>query len=137
MDKRRIASASAKYAINPVVKAAIALRIPVGPVLLETIGRKSGRPRRTPVGGRLEGNTVWLVAEHGLRAAYVCNIQANPRVRVRIGRHWRTGTAHPLPDDDWRARLRMIGRGQPLLWLNSTVVRVMKTTPASVRIDLD
>jgi deazaflavin-dependent oxidoreductase (nitroreductase family) len=138
MDKRRIASAGAKYGVNPFVKAGAALGIrPPGVILLETTGRKSGQPRRTPVGGRREGATIWVVAEHGLRANYVRNIEANPRVRVKIGRRWHTGTAHPLPDDDWRERLRMIGRGRPGLKLNSTVVRVMHSTPATVRIDLD
>jgi deazaflavin-dependent oxidoreductase (nitroreductase family) len=138
MDKRRIATAGAKYAINPIVKAGLAIGIPPpGVVLLETTGRKSGQARRTPVGGRRAQNTIWVVAEHGLRAGYVRNIEANPRVRVKVGRRWRTGTAQALPDDDWRERLRMIGRGRPGLKLNSSVVRMMKTTPATVRIDLD
>jgi deazaflavin-dependent oxidoreductase (nitroreductase family) len=138
MDKRRIATAAAKYAINPVVKAGIAIGVPPpGVRLLETTGRKSGQPRRTPVGGRVEGDTMWVVAEHGLRASYVRNIEANPRVRVKVKGRWRTGTAQPLPDDDWRERLRMIGRGNPGLKLNGAVVRTMHTTPATVRIDLD
>ena len=138
MDKRRVATAAAKYAVNPFVKAGIAIGLPPpGVLLLETRGRKSDQPRRTPVGGRVEGNTVWVVAEHGLRASYVRNIEANPRVRVRIRRRWRTGTAHPLPDDDWRERLRTMSRGMPGLRFNSAVVRMMHSTPATVRIDLD
>jgi deazaflavin-dependent oxidoreductase (nitroreductase family) len=138
VDKRRIATATAKYLVNPFVKAGIAIGIPPpGVVLLETTGRKSGEQRRTPVGGRVEGNSVWMVAEHGLRAAYVRNIEANPRVRVRIKGRWRQGTAHPLPDDDWRERLRMISRGRPGLRFNSAVVRMMHSTPATIRIDLD
>ena len=62
--------------------------------LLETVGRRSGKPRRTPVGNGLIGNTFWLVCEHGSGAGYVRNIEANPRVRVKIGRRWRTGSAH-------------------------------------------
>ena len=138
MDKRRIATAGAKYTLNPFVKAGSALGIrPPGVILLETTGRKSGQARRTPVGGRLEASTIWVVAEHGLRAGYVRNIEANPRVRVKIGRRWRAGTAQALPEDDWRERLRMIGQGRPGLKLNSAVVRIMHTTPATVRIDVD
>src|SRR4051794_12029695 len=64
--------------------------------LLETTGRTTGQRRRTPIGNGLEAgsNTFWLISEHGIRAGYVRNIQANPRVRVKIGRRWRTGTAH-------------------------------------------
>jgi deazaflavin-dependent oxidoreductase (nitroreductase family) len=138
MDKRRLATASAKYLINPLVKAGMAIGLaPRTTVLLETTGRKSGLPRRTPVGARVEGSTVWIVAEHGPNAAYVRNVEADPRVRVRISRRWRTGVASPLPDDDWRARLRAIGRGRPSLKLNGVVVRAMHTTPMTVRIELD
>jgi hypothetical protein len=34
----------------------------------------------------------WIVAEHGRRANYVRNIEANPRVRVRVGRRWHEGS---------------------------------------------
>ncbi len=138
MDKRRVSTGIAKYGVNPLTKAGLALGIgPPGVVLLETIGRKTGEPRRTPVGGRVEGDTIWIVSEHGPRAAYIRNIEAHPEVRVKVGRRWRSGTAHTLPDDDWRERLRSIGRGRPGLKLNSAVVRVMKSDPMTVRIDLD
>src|SRR4051812_33332415 len=93
--------------LNPVVRTATNAGIAVPTVvILETTGRKSGQPRRTPVGKAIEGDTLWVVAEHGRKAGYVRNIEANPRVRVKVGRHWRTGTAHPMPDDDPRARQR-------------------------------
>jgi deazaflavin-dependent oxidoreductase (nitroreductase family) len=77
-----------------------------GIAILETTGRNSGRPRRTPVGRSLDGDTRWIVAEHGRKASYVRNIEADPRVRIKIGRRWRTGTAHLMLDDDPRARQR-------------------------------
>jgi deazaflavin-dependent oxidoreductase (nitroreductase family) len=75
--------------------------------LLETIGRKSGVPRLTPVTNGLDGNAFWIVTEHGHRANYVRNIEANPRVRVRSGRKWRAGNAQ-LVDEDPEARLAKI-----------------------------
>ena len=138
IDKRRVASALAKYTINPLVKGMIAVGLPPpGVVLLETTGRRSGSPRRTPVGARRDGNSLWLVAEHGRRAGYVRNIEAYPRVRVKIGRRWHLASAAVLVDDDWRRRLREIGRGRPDLKLNSGVVRVMKSEPVTVRLDLE
>ena len=138
MDKRRVATALAKYTLNPVVKAGAAVGIrPPGVVVLETLGRTSGKPRRTPVGGRLEDSTIWIVAEHGHRAGYVRNIVADPRVRVKVGRRWRGGTARIMEDDDPRERLRRIGRGKPGLKLNSLAVRAMETSMLTVRIDLD
>lgn len=104
-----------------------------GTAIIETTGRKSGTPRRVPVTNGLDGDTFWIVSEHGERASYVRNIRAEPRVRVKVGRRWRAGTAVPLPDDDWRERQR-----QPYLRrMNSAVVRVMKTQPMTIRVDLD
>jgi deazaflavin-dependent oxidoreductase (nitroreductase family) len=138
MNERRFKSALAKYTINPVVKlgALVGVR-PPDVVVLETRGRKSGKPRRTPVGVRREDDSLWLVAEHGRNADYVRNIQAHPRVRVKMGGGWRTGSGHPMPDDDVRERLRKLSKGKPGLVLNSAVVRLMATEPMTVRIDLD
>ena len=138
MNERRIKTALALYTLNPIVKlgAAVGIR-PPGVVLLETTGRKTGKLRRTPVGARLENGSLWLVAEHGEQAAYVRNIRANPRVRVKRRGGWRSGTAFPMPEDDVSARLRRLRKGSPGLQLNSAVVRLMATKPMTVRIDLD
>ena len=138
MDERRFKTALALYTLNPIVKLGAALGMrPPDVVVLETTGRRSGKARRTPVGVRLAGDSLWLVSEHGEKASYIRNIRANPRVRVKMRGGWRTGTAHPLPDDDVRDRLRKLSKGKPGLILNSAVVRLMATTPMTVRIDLD
>ena len=98
--------------------------------VLETTGRVSGEPRRTPLGGRRVGDTFWLVSEFGELSQYVRNIKANPEVRVRIMGRWHTGTAHLLPDDDPRARLRTLPR------FNSTAVKAMGSNLLTVRVDL-
>jgi deazaflavin-dependent oxidoreductase (nitroreductase family) len=100
--------------------------------LLETTGRRSGQPRRTPVGNGLRGDVFWIVTEHGRKAAYVKNIEANPRVRVRVGRRWYEGVAHVLPDDDPIERMRLLGRG-----INDATVRLMGTEHLTIRVDLD
>ncbi|MBB5914990.1 deazaflavin-dependent oxidoreductase (nitroreductase family) [Nocardia transvalensis] len=99
--------------------------------LLETTGRVSGQPRVTPIGGRRTGTEFWFVSEFGERSQYVRNIQADNRVRLRLRGHWHTGTAHLVPDDDARARLKQ------LPWANSAVVGTVGTDLLSVRIDLD
>lgn len=127
--KKRVVDLFQRHVANPVVRQ-VAGRVPGAPVLLETIGRTSGQPRRNPVGGRLVDDSFWLVSEHGLRSQYVKNMVADPRVRVRIRGRWRTGTAHLLRDDDPRARLRSLPRG------NSAAVRAMGTDLLTIRIDL-
>jgi deazaflavin-dependent oxidoreductase (nitroreductase family) len=132
VDKRRASTFFSARLLNPLVRTAARTGLPLpGLVILETTGRRSGRPRLTPVGKALDGDTLWVIAEHGRRAGYVRNLEANPRVRVRIGRRWRTGTAQTLPDDDWRARQRGMPR------LNGAMVRVMGSEPTTVRVDLD
>lgn len=136
--KRRIATGLAKYAVNPVAKGMYRLGLPApGTAILETTGRKSGRPRRTPVTNGLDGDVFWIVAEHGRRAAYVLNIEADPRVRVRTGLGWRSGTARILPGDDPRERLRHIASLHPITRVNTATVRLMQTDLLTVRIDLD
>ncbi|WP_399886161.1 nitroreductase/quinone reductase family protein [Streptomyces sp. BBFR51] len=111
---------------------AVTRRLP-GQTLLETTGRVSGLPRRTPVGGRRVDDDFWLVSEFGERSQYVRNIRADARVRVRIRGRWHSGTAHLLPDDDPLARLRRLPR------LNSTAVRAMGvgTGLLTVRVELE
>jgi len=127
--------------INPPVRLLLRLGImPLGYALLETRGRVSGRPRTTPVGNGREGDTFWIVAEHGERAGYVRNIRRCPEVRVRFREGLRftghRGTAHVLPEDDPYARQRRLGRRHPLRALNAVVVRVMGTELVTVRVDL-
>jgi deazaflavin-dependent oxidoreductase (nitroreductase family) len=131
-DKRRFSTALAKYGANPFVKAWVRLGLSREWAILETRGRKSGKPRRTPVGNGLQGDTFWIVAEHGRRAGYVRNIAADPAVRVRVGRRWRTGRAELMPDDDPLERQRRLGRPR-----NAAMVRAMGTDLLTVRIDLD
>jgi deazaflavin-dependent oxidoreductase (nitroreductase family) len=99
--------------------------------LLETIGRKSGQPRQTPVGNGKQGETLWIVAEHGGND-YVRNIEANPRVRVRVDGKWRAGTAHPMPEDDPQKRLDSAYDPR-----TAGEVRRFGTSPMTVRVDLD
>ncbi|HEY9314424.1 nitroreductase/quinone reductase family protein [Williamsia sp.] len=98
--------------------------------ILETTGRKSGQPRRTALGGKRVGNEFWLVSEFGTGSQYIKNIQADPRVRLRLRGKWHTGTAHLLPDDDTVARLKALPA------LNSFGVKTFGTDLLTVRIDL-
>jgi len=133
VDKRRASTFVSARLFNPLVLAAARAGLPTpSVVILEATGRRSGEPRRVPVTRLVEGDTLWIVTEHGRKASYVRNIEANPRVRVRIGRRWRTGTARLVDDVDWRAlQRRMPGK------LNSAVVRLMGTEHLAVRVDLD
>ena len=98
---------------------------------IETTGRRTGATRQVPVGGRLIGESFWLVAADPQEAAYVKNIEANARVRVQIGRQWRSGVAHLLPEDDARKRM---------FWLNpanALFIWIAGRDHLTIRVDLD
>ena len=79
--KHQIVHTLQKYLLNPPIKLVLAIGLPLpGSTLLETTGRKSGKPRRTPLGDGRVGNQFWLVAEHGMKAGYIRNIERDPHV---------------------------------------------------------
>ena len=112
-----------------------------GRALLETTGRKTGKPRRIPVGIGLVGQQFWIVAEHGQKAAYVRNLMDHPRVRLKLRdgmkARWHSGTAHVLPDDDPRERQRWLATQVPGSASNAAAVRFFGTQLLTIRIDLD
>ena len=140
--KHRMGHLLQKYLLNPPIKLLFALGVvPPGYALLETIGRKSGKPRRAPVGNGRVGNQFWIVAEHGMKAGYVLNLAHNPRARVKLRdglrARWYAGTAHLLPDDDPRERQRWLASQVPSSSGNAAAVRLFGTQLLTVRIDLD
>ncbi|MDX1883914.1 nitroreductase/quinone reductase family protein [Mycolicibacterium sp. 120270] len=120
----RITTTFQKRVANPLMR-----RLPFQ-TLLETTGRKSGQPRRTPLDGRLVGNQFWFVSEFGEKSQYVKNIKADPRVRIRLRGQWHSGTAHLVPDDDPHERLRSLPQ------FNSFGVRTFGTNLLTIRVDL-
>jgi deazaflavin-dependent oxidoreductase (nitroreductase family) len=139
----RLARFAERYVLNPQLRLGLELGLaPRAFALLETTGRRTGQARRTPVGNGLLGENFWLVSEHGRYAGYVRNIDANPHVRVKVGGRWRAGTAQVLPEDDAMARLDAVasalGRMRRLdAAIFRSFVRLLGTSPVTVRIDLD
>ena len=135
--KRRLVRGAERYVANPPIKAALALGVPIPLVLLETTGRRSGRPRRTPVMNGIVGNELWIVAEHGHRAGYVRNLAADPRVRVKRGRRWVEGEATVLDDDDPLARAAWIAQQlRRSKKMETIATRLFCVDPVTVRVNL-
>ena len=130
--KRRISKFTTVRLVNPVVRRALEAGLfPRTHALLETTGRRSGQPRRTPVGNGLRGDVFWIVTEHGWASDYVKNIEKNPKVRVKIGRRWHSGTARVQPEIDPAEKLRELHRP-----VNDALVRTVGTEHLVVRVDL-
>jgi deazaflavin-dependent oxidoreductase (nitroreductase family) len=131
--KRRISRFITNRLVNPLVRRLLEAGLfPRTQALLETTGRRSGLPRRVPVGNGLREDRFWIVTEHGWAADYVRNIRRDPRVRVKVGRTWHAGTAVIEADADPEARLRALGRP-----VNDTLLRIVGTQRLVIRVDLD
>lgn len=140
--KARLSRLLERRLANPIVRRAVlGGRLGSTYALLETTGRRTGQPRRTPVANGLRGDTFWLISAHGRHAAYMHNLLADPRVRIGLagdgGLRWRAGEAHPLWDDDAGARHRRLGEGRLGYRLDGLMLRASATDLMTVRIDLD
>ena len=137
--KRRYEILIGRYTANPLMRGMFRLGItPPGMALVETIGRRTGAVRQTPVIAYTpDGQTLWLIAQHGEHAGWVRNFLASPKVRVRLGRHWRTGTAELLPDDDVKARIDTFSSNAVGRAVTSATFRALESQPVTVRIQLE
>jgi deazaflavin-dependent oxidoreductase (nitroreductase family) len=125
--------------MNPLVTALgkLGVHLPLT-VELETVGRKSGEPRRVPLNGRPDSDGLWVISQHGRRAGWAYNVTANPRVRVRVKDQWRSGTATFEPNDDVVARARKIGGGGKLGGAAFAAgMKALQSDPISLHIRFD
>ena len=88
-------------------------------LMLEHIGRKTGRPRQVvlEVFGRPAPNTYIVPSGFGDRAQWFRNVQANPRVRVNAGgRRPAPATARVLGHEEADQALAAYRRRHPRAW---------------------
>jgi deazaflavin-dependent oxidoreductase (nitroreductase family) len=101
--------------------------LPAGPnVLLTVRGRRSGRPRTTPVAMLESGDNRYLQASFG-DVHWVRNLRAAGEATVTRRKRSRTVTAHELPDEAaaflLRDSLAPFHRSRFLRWLLGSRVR--------------
>ncbi|MFD6158790.1 nitroreductase family deazaflavin-dependent oxidoreductase [Nocardia sp. NPDC060256] len=124
-----------RYLVNPAV--GLLDRIGIRSALLaelETTGAKTGQPRRVPVTVSVDDQGAWLISQHGRRSGWARNIVADPKVRLRQGKRWFTGTAAFVPDDDVVARARSFAKGRVLESAAEWTMKALESDPISVRI---
>ncbi|MEO6397254.1 MAG: nitroreductase/quinone reductase family protein [Tepidiformaceae bacterium] len=82
-------------AVEPWIKAGLGSPglLPVGLVVVETIGRKSHTPRRTPLAGVLFEERLIVSTVRGTRSQWVRNALATPEVRYWLAGNEQLGTA--------------------------------------------
>lgn len=97
-------------------------------IIVETIGRRSGKRRRVPVGFLEEEGKLIVVAEDGLTTSWVRNaLDGDGRLRVFHRGRWRDARLQPRPGDP-EAYLRRMNR------THAAFVRMESSSPALVEI---
>ena len=97
-------------------------------LIVETVGRRSGKRRRLPVGFLDDGGRIIVVVEDGSRAQWVRNALANEgRLRIHLRGAWRPARLRIL-DGDPESYLRRMSR------VHAAFVRLESSTPAVVEI---
>ncbi|WP_330182576.1 nitroreductase family deazaflavin-dependent oxidoreductase [Nocardia sp. NBC_01503] len=133
--KFRRERALGRYVMNPTVRALsrVGLRTALA-TEIETIGRKTGQPRRVPVSILFDDQGAWAICQHGSRSGWGKNLAANPEIRVRQGNTWRTGTAVFLPEDDVVTRAATFAPHPLLAPIATRGFAALETNPVTVRI---
>jgi deazaflavin-dependent oxidoreductase (nitroreductase family) len=139
--KARVVRTFQRYTLNPLFRLLLAVGLnPLGLAILETRGHRTGRIRRNPVGNGRQGDSFWIIAEHGSLAGWVHNIRHDPRVRVRLRiglrYRWVNGIATVRPDEDPLARQRKIIAWHPLRAYNAINVRALGADLLAVHVQL-
>ena len=80
----------AKWALLP-YKLGLARLLQRRVMVLTTVGRVTGRPRKTPLWYVREGDTIFSLSGWGPSSDWLKNLQRDPKVTVQIGhRRWDT-----------------------------------------------
>jgi deazaflavin-dependent oxidoreductase (nitroreductase family) len=99
-------------------------------IIIETIGRRSGKRRRLPVGFLEEDGKLIVVVEDGLHAAWVRNALARDgQLRVFLHGRWRDAQLQPRPGDPEPYLRRMNRVHAAFVHVESSVPGVVEITP--------
>jgi deazaflavin-dependent oxidoreductase (nitroreductase family) len=119
---------------NELTKLALLVGIPRPPyhrgnaLIIETIGQRTGKRRRIPVGYLDDGGRIIVVVEDGSRALWVRNALADDgRLRIHLRGQWRHARLRIL-DADPQSYLDRMNR------VHAAFVRLESTTPAVMEI---
>jgi deazaflavin-dependent oxidoreductase (nitroreductase family) len=99
-------------------------------IIVETIGRRSGKRRRVPVGFLEEDGKLIVVVEDGLAASWVRNALArNGRLRVFLHGRWRNARLEPRRGDPEVYLRRMNRTHTAFVRMESSAPELVEITP--------
>lgn len=103
-------------------------------IIVETIGRSSGKRRRVPVGFLEENGKLIVVAEDGLHSSWVRNALARDgHPRVFLHGRWREARLEPRPGDPEPFLRRMNKVHAAFVRTESSVPALVEITPEGQR----
>jgi deazaflavin-dependent oxidoreductase (nitroreductase family) len=97
-------------------------------IIVETVGRRSGKQRRVPVGFLEEDGNLIVIAEDGLATSWVRNaLDTEGHLRIFFRGNWRDARLEPRSGDP-EAYLRRMNKA------HAAFVRMESSAPALVEI---
>ncbi len=100
-------------------------------IIVETIGRRSRKRRRVPLGFLEEDGKLIVVAEDGMASSWVRNaLDSDGRLRVFLRGRWRYARLRPRPGDPEAYLGRMSA-------VHAAFVRMESSTAALIEITLE
>jgi deazaflavin-dependent oxidoreductase (nitroreductase family) len=104
---------------------------------LETIGRRSGRPRTIEIWFATDGERIYLLSGGRDRAHWVRNLVAQPRVRLRIGDELVSGRARVIEGEPNEAVARRLLAAKYQGWTEGRPLSSWAARSLAVEIDPD
>ena len=103
-------------------------------LLVTTTGRKTGRPRQTPLAYRYDpaADIYYVVPGWPARSDWLLNLRKNPRVRVRVGSRETEALAEPAPSKTALEVFRFYFRRNPFaarVWSRLCGTRIEDSEP--------
>jgi deazaflavin-dependent oxidoreductase (nitroreductase family) len=100
-------------------------------IIVETVGRRSGKRRRVPVGFLEEEGKLIVVAEDGTASAWVRNaLDSNGHVRVFLRGRWREARLQPRAGDPEPYLARMSRVHAAFVRMESSTQALIEITPS-------
>jgi deazaflavin-dependent oxidoreductase (nitroreductase family) len=132
--KKTLPQRAARRLGNPLRMWSLRVGLPSPPytrrnaIIVETIGRRSGKRRRVPVGFLEEDGKLIVVAEDGLSTSWVRNaLDVEGRLRVFFRGNWRDARLEPRSGDP-EVYLRRMSK------THAAFVRMESSTPELIEI---